>query len=329
MDSNTHLKVLAALGVFAAASGAMSAAPGVQITELADRLRVEINGKLFTEYFFKDVPRPYCYPLIGPDGLPMTRNWPMKNTPAEAHDHPHHRSFWFAHGLVNGEDFWSEEKQFGREVHQTFTKLQSGPEVGVIQSRDAWTDAKGVVVCTDDRTLRIYARPDTERLFDFEITLRAGAQAVVLGDTKEGSMAMRLAESMRLTQPPLPGEKKMRPGQGHIVNSEGVRDGDTWGKRAAWCDYYGPVEGKTVGVAIFDHPSNPRHPTWWHVRDYGLFAANPFGRHDFEKLADKHAGDLTVPAGQSVTFRYRFYLHEGDEKQANVAGHYEDFAKGR
>jgi hypothetical protein len=81
-----------------------------------------------------------------------------------------------------------------------------------------------------------------------------------------------------------------------------------------------------VGVAIFDHPQNPRHPTWWHVRDYGLFAANPFGRHDFEKLDDKSAGNLTVPAGKSITFRYRFYLHQGNEKEANVAGKYEEYA---
>ena len=78
---------------------------------------------------------------------------------------------------------------------------------------------------------------------------------------------------------------------------------------------------------MFDHPQNPRHPTWWHVRDYGLFAANPFGRHDFEKLADKAAGDLVVPAGQSITFRYRFYFHEGDEQQAKVAERYQEYVK--
>ena len=87
------------------------------------------------------------------------------------------------------------------------------------------------------------------------------------------------------------------------------------------------MEGKTVGIAIFDHPQNPRHPTWWHVRDYGLFAANPFGQHDFESLADKTAGNLTVPAGKSVTFRYRFYLHEGDEQQAKVAERYKQYVK--
>lgn len=290
---------------------------GVQITQLADRLRVEINGRLFTEYYFKDVPRPYCYPIIGPGDRPMTRNWPMKDTPDEQHDHPHHRSFWFAHGSVNGHDFWSEEKNFGRTVHERFTEVKSGRLFGEIKSENKWVTQEGQVVCTDDRTLRIYQpRTDDEQIVDFELTLHASHGPVTLGDTKEGTMAMRLAETMRLSGPV---------GHGHIVNSEGIRDGQTWGKRADWCDYYGPVDGKIVGVAIFDHPKNPHHPTWWHVRDYGLFAANPFGRHDFEKLADKSAGNLTIPAGGSLTFRYRFYLHAGDEKQARVAEHYQQY----
>jgi hypothetical protein len=291
----------------------------VQITKLDDRLRVQIQGQLFTEYFFKDVPRPYCYPLIGPGGAAMTRDWPMKDTPGEAHDHPHHRSFWFAHGAVNGHDFWSEQKAFGKTVHDDFREIKSGRKQGVIRSRNKWVAADGAVVCTDERTLRFHA-PNSpgERVFDFEITLFASSGELTLGDTKEGTLAVRLAETMRL---------KGKIGQGHIVNSAGVRDADTWGKRAAWCDYYGPVGGKTVGIAIFDHPKNPRHPTWWHVRDYGLFAANPFGQHDFEGLADKTAGNLVVPAGKSVTFRYRFYLHEGDVQQAKVAAKYKEYAK--
>ena len=249
----------------------------------------------------------------------MTRDWPMKNTPEDSHDHKHHRSLWFAHGAVNGQDFWSEDKAFGKIVHDGFGEIKSGKESGTIQSRNKWVAADGKVVCTDDRTLRIYnTGNDHERLFDFEITLHASNGELTFGDTKEGTMAMRLAETMRL---------KGKVGQGHIVNSEGVRDDATWGKRAKWCDYYGPVEGKTVGVAIFDHPQNPRHPTWWHVRDYGLFAANPFGQHDFERLPDKSAGNLVVPAGKSITFRYRFYLHEGNDEQAKVAEKYKAYVE--
>src|SRR6266702_1834973 len=129
-----------------------SSAGGVQITELPDRLHVELNGKLFTEYFFKDVPRPYCYPLIGPGDAAMTRNWPMKTEADESHDHPHHRSLWFAHGAVNGHDFWSEAKNFGKIVHDRFSEIKSGKDFGVIRSQNKWVAAEGTMVCTDDRT---------------------------------------------------------------------------------------------------------------------------------------------------------------------------------
>ncbi len=299
---------------------ASTSARGVQLLQLTNRIRVEIDGQLFTEYYFQDVPRPYCYPLIGPGGGAMTRDWPMKNAPNESHDHPHHRSLWFAHGSVNGHDFWSEAKGFGKIVHEQFLELSSGKDSGTIKSQNNWITADGVPVCSDTRTLRIFepANPN-ERCFDFEITLHASHGSLILGDTKEGTMAIRLAETMKLASP----------GKGHIVNSAGLHDNDTWGKRADWCDYYGPVDGGILGVAVFDHPENPHHPTWWQVRDYGLFAANPFGRHDFEKLGDAMAGNLTIPAGQSITFRYRFYLHTGTDKEARIAEKYQEYVKGR
>ena len=289
---------------------------GVQIVQGAKTLQITVDGGLFTEYHYQDAARPYFYPVIGPDASPMTRNWPMNSPEGEEHDHVHHKSLWFAHGLVNGQDFWGEEKGAGKIVHDGFTQIKSGAKEGVIKSKDKWIAADGTIVCTDDRTFRIYDRPGM-RLFDFEVTIHASHGDVTFQDTKEGSMAIRLAETMRL---------KGKVGHGHIVNSEGVRDGETWGKRADWCDYYGPVNGKIVGVAIFDNPKNPRHPTTWHVRDYGLFAANPFGLHEFGPKLPKGAGDMKIPEGKSVTFRYRFYMHEGDEKQGHVAEMYQEYA---
>src|SRR6187401_2353010 len=78
---------------------------GVQLSKLSDRVKVEVNGKLFTEYVFANTPRPYCYPLLGPGQLEMMRHAPMKKVPGEDQDHPHHRSLWFTHGEVNGVDF--------------------------------------------------------------------------------------------------------------------------------------------------------------------------------------------------------------------------------
>ena len=291
-------------------------AGGVRVSEVGEKLRVEVNGKLFTEYNFKDAPFPYFYPVIGPTGVNITRHWPMKEGKDEAQDHPHHRSLWFTHGEVNGHDFWQGRND--RIIHDEFLKVSSGRKVGVIKSQNKWVAANGKVVCTDTRTHRFYnsAPGGDGQMMDFEITIQASHGKVVMGDTKEGSMAIRLAPTMRV-------EGKV--GKGHIVNSEGHRDKKAWGKRAAWCDYYGPVEGQIVGVAIFDHPQNPKHPTWWHVRTYGLFAANPFGVHNFESKP-KGTGDITIPAGESLTFRYRLYFHKGDEKQGKVAEHYREYA---
>ncbi|MDQ6632690.1 MAG: PmoA family protein [Verrucomicrobiota bacterium] len=304
---------------------------GVKITKLENKLRVEIGGKLFTEYYFKNVPRPFCYPLIGPGDLPVTRNWPMKETPGEERDHLHHRSLWFGHEKVNGNDFWSEEKNFGKQVPQKFTEISSGEKFGVITSQNNWVSHEGKIICTDDRTLKIYNQPNP-KIFDFEITIHADHGELWLGDSKDAGMSIRVAETMR------PMHGKDQPGDGHIVMSSGIsddspsvlaarkekREDNTWGKRADWVDYFGPVNGKIVGIAIFDHPKNYGHPTHWHVRDYGLFTANPFGLHYFEKKPEG-AGDLKIPAGQSVTFRYRFVLHEGNEKQGKIAELYQKF----
>ena len=299
-------------------AGSVSGRGGVKIDEVDNKLRVTINGKLFTEYNYQDVPRPYFYPVIGPTGVPVTRNWPMKDIdPNEAQDHVHHKSLWFTHGEINGQDFWGEgSSRSGNIVHDKFLKVSSGPEMGEIISTNKYVAKDGKVVCTDTRMHKFYNTSDGE-IMDFEITIQASEGKVVLGDTKEGSMAIRLAATMR---------EKGKVGKGHIVNSEGHRsEKEAWGKRAKWCDYYGPVEGQIVGVAIFDHPSNPKHPTWWHVRDYGLFAANPFGVSYFEEKP-RGTGDITIPTGENLTFRYRFYFHKGDEKQGKVAEHYREYA---
>jgi hypothetical protein len=295
-------------------------ASGVRLIETNNVIRVEIDGGLFTEYHFRDVTRPFLYPILGPGGAHFTRRWPQDDVPGEEHDHPHHHALWFAHGEANGVDLWSEGEKAGKTFHQYFVETKSGPDVGVLTTRNEWRSKDGKLVATDERTMRFHRSSPAGRLVDFDITIFASQGELVLGDTKEGTLAIRLAESMRVKQP------KNQPGAGHIVNSAGDRDGDAWGKRAEWCDYYGPVGERTLGVAIFDHPSNPRHPTWWHVRDYGLFAANPFGLHDFEKQPPK-AGDFKIASGQSVTFRYRLLFHEGDDKQARVAERFGQYAQ--
>ena len=313
---------------------ALRATPELKLTTLPDRVRVEVDGRLFTEYIFGDgASRPYLYPILAADGTPLTRDFPMKQTPGEDTDHPWHRSLWFAHSMVNGVDFWNEgagdvghsPKDKGKTVHDVLVETTGGA-TGIIRTRNRWQAPDGRPICTDDRTLRFHAAGDL-RFIDYEITLHALPDTpLLLGDNKDGTMALRLAQWMTL---PHKYQKQDLPGNGHIVTSTGIRDKEAWGKRADWCDYYAPHEGKVYGVAIFDHPQNLRHPTWWMARDYGLFGANPFGQHDYEKLPDAHAGDYTIPAGGTLTLRYRFVFHPGDEQAAQIAELYRNYAAGK
>ena len=303
------------LGLAAAVIASGSSLKAEVSVEPAEKsIRIEVNGSLFTEYHFGDVERPYFYPVIGPGGAPMTRNYPITEaTEGEAEDHPHHTGLWFTHGDVNGRDFWHDNPI----KHSRLIEYTSGTDEGGFTVENDWIGDDGAAIATDRRVFTVVDRGDDEApLAQYRITITAGAEDVTFGDTKEGSMAIRLAATMRL---------KGEVGQGHIVNSSGDRDGDTWGKRAAWCDYYGPVNGETVGVAIFDHPDNPRHPTWWHVRDYGLFAANPFGISYFDDKP-RGTGDLSLPAGESVTWTYGFYFHEGTTEEAEVGAIYDGWA---
>jgi hypothetical protein len=321
------LPLLAAVSL-ASSAVATAALPNAKVIPSADRVRVELGGQLFTEYLFKGGPRPYFYPVLAADGMQLNRDFPMKaDTAGEESDHPHHRSLSFTHGAVNGVDFWAEGKDKGVIVNDT-TKASAAGSVATIVSTNRWVGPDGVVHCTDETVVRLSAIPEGRQI-DYEVTLQAPVdRAVVLGDTKEGSLAFRVAQWMT---PVHTFEKKKVEGQGVIVNAEGVRDAATWGKKSPWVDYYAPKNGKIYGIAMFDSPKNPRHPTWWHVRDYGLFAANPFGQHDFEPAhkANPKAGDLTIPAGGSVTFRWRLYFHEGDEKTAKVAEQFAAYAAGK
>jgi hypothetical protein len=277
---------------------------------------IQIDGGLFTEYLVRSGAKPILWPILGPTGQPMTRAYPMGQAPGEKKDHVHQRSLWFTHGDVNGVSFWDENPKHGTIVHRRFAKTESGAEAIVVSEND-WVGPDNKKILSDQRRLK-FAAGENVRWLDFDITLTASSGLVRFGDTKEGTFGVRVAETMKVDA---------KTG-GRIVNSEGLANEAAWGRKAAWVDYHGPVAGRTAGIAIMNHPDSFRFPTFWHVRAYGLFAANPFGRREFPD-GGKQDGSYTLPDGQTITLRYRVWLHKGDETEGRVAAAYESYARQR
>jgi hypothetical protein len=152
-------------------------------------------------------------------------------------------------------------------------------------------------------------------MIDYTITIHASHGEIILMDDKDAGMGIRVPDSMCVT--PHGSAKLKVKAEGYMLNSEGVEGPALWGKAAKWVDYSGRAGDQLLGVAIFDHPDNPRHPTTWHARSYGLCTANIFGKRHFERLPDKNAGNYTLKKGQSLTFKHRFYWHasRGDAKK--------------
>lgn len=300
--------------------GPLRGEPNVEIRFEPDKARVLLRDALLTEYRYRldDAPKPYFFPLIGPTGEPVTRAHPMEKIDGEDHDHNHQRSLWFTHGNVNGIDFWGADPlnpprpNYGKIVERS-RESSSGTVLGQLKTTDDWLGPDGQRLCSDERIVRFLDTRDV-RVIDFSFTVLASDGDVTFRDTKEGSFGLRVASTMNVN-------RKLG---GKITNAEGITDTAAWGKASPWVDYVGPVAGKTVGIAILNHPSSFRYPTTWHVRDYGLFAANPFGWHDFGK---GEKGDYTIPAGQSIRLDYRVILHPGETESAAIPDAFRAYAE--
>jgi len=296
----------------------------VKITQAApDRILVEIDGKPYTSFYLAPGGnKPYVWPLSTASGVVVTRHFPMEEFPGEVKDHPHHRGMFFSHGDINGFNFWATEagmrdSQKGPKKASMRLKrvaeAKGGKKSGTVRAVFDGLDASGKPIMTETRTLTFYTDPKM-RTVDYQIVIDP-LEKLTFQDTKEGTFGIRLATTMT--------EQK---GGGRMVNAEGKEtEKNVWGKRSPWVDYSGPVDGQTVGVAIFDHPANPRHPTYWHSRGYGLHAANIFGVRDFtgDKTQD---GSLTIERGQPLRFRYRVIIHTGDARAANIPELYNKYS---
>lgn len=287
-----------------------------QVRFSPDSIAVDIDGKPFTTFHYgSEANKPYLWPLRSASGKTVTRHYPQQIVAGESQDHLHHRGLWFSYDDVNGVKFWENDPSYtkpniGRIVVRTAT-WKDGNKSGTLHAIMDWRGPDSKVLLVEDRDMIFYSDPKL-RTIDFVITLTA-AQDLTFGDTKEGAFAIRLADNFT--------EKK----GGKMVDADGRTSmKNIWGKRSNWVDYSADVDGEELGVAIFDSPLNPRHPTYWHARDYGLFALNPFGQHAFDP--DKEESNWKLPSGLKLVFRWRVVIHPGNAAEAHVADLYQEYA---
>jgi hypothetical protein len=286
-----------------------------------------LGPDLVGSYRFKSadgaLAKPYFWPLFAPNGAAVTRAWPMKPAgPGGFTDHVHQKSLWFCHGDVipegldglpktkgvDGIDFWSEGKG-----HGVIVCTRERVERDRLVTDNEWRTADGRTLLDETRTIQLFRLPDA-RLFVFEIDLRAREAPIIFGDTKEGSFGVRVNDAIRAAK------------DGHIENADGkIGEANCWGQLSAWCDYSGLIDGKTVGIAVFDDPLNC-YPAAWHVRSYGLMAANPFGRKRSGFPAMRGRSDLAKLAkGGRLKLRYGVVVHMGNAHDGKVAEHFKRF----
>ncbi len=298
-----------------------------------DRVEVHIDGALFTVFnMAASEPKPFLWPVIGPTGDPVTRAYPMKQVEGERTDHAHHRSIWTGWGDVRtrdltkpGTNYWHQSRDFAdqdRQVVREITRMVSGPVFGQIDARIEWVAHDGRRDFIENRVYTFFRGDGDARVIDVRNVFDFPDGDVMFTDTKEaGILSVRVATSMDEIS------LNRKPGAGRIVNSEGQTGmNGCWGRPAKWCDFVGPVNGQTVGIAVFDARGNPGHPPRWHVRDYGLFSVNNFGVRDFPDGKGKD-GSHVFKKGQTTRFDYRIVIHKGDTQAGRVADRFAVYAE--
>jgi len=316
-----HTRLLIALAlllaVWSAASRISARAADVSIRHDAAKQQyvVDVGGKPFTAYCygpeFHD--KPVFYPVMSPNGARVNREFPMvAGVPGESTDHPHHQSAFFAYDEVNGTNFWNPETT-PRHIEERGAKIDGDR----LTAELTWKDKDGKAVLEETKAVTFGGGADVFWM-DHAIALRASSAVVTMGDTKEGAFAIRLNDTL-----------KEAGGSGRYLNAEGLEtSANIWGKTSAWAAIRGAVKDrsgeKPVTVAIFAHPSGLNAPPYWHARDYGLFAANPFARNGYDPKAPKRI--TTVTPGDRLQLGYRLAVYAGVVDKRRLDADYAAYA---
>jgi hypothetical protein len=337
--------LISCMFIFIQCSNVQEQAIDLKENEAAKKVDVLFDGKLFTSYIYPDnIKKPVLWPVMSPAGNILTRSFPMINKAGDRTDHPHHVGIWLNYGDVNGLDFWNNSEAipaerrdgFGTIYHQSVEKAESGAGKASFLTTAVWKSPDNATMLEEQTGFEFIANGNM-RIIDRTTTLQAVIDEVKFTDNKEGMFAIRVARELEL-----PTEKPTELMDSHGVvtkvdkmdntfvkgnyrSAEGIEGGDVWGTRCNWMKLASEINGEHVALVIIDHPSNVGYPTYWHARDYGLFAANTLGQKIFSN--GENELNFSLKQGESVTFKYRLVVADQDLTDDQINKLAEEYSK--
>jgi len=328
--------------MFGAVAVANRTAPKVEFEKRQNRIDVIIDGNHFTSYVYgSKLPKPIIVPVRSPSGIAVNRRYPLVKMEGGSEDHSHHVGIFFAVDRVNGTNFWNNPAPPPQIKHIKITEMSGETsKTGRLSTIMHWIDSDGSLLLEEDRSMVFIAGVnENEYAIDFSIDLTAKDTKVVFDDIEEGMFAIRVADYLResgsnaILRPGQPLPKESIAGTGRYFSSNGDETAkNVWGKRARWVALQGIRQGKVVGVAILNHPASINYPTYWHVRSYGLFSANPLGQGDFQRQSKYKKNPplplrLTLKQDETVHFRFLLIVYEGMRTQEEIEKRFKEFVK--
>lgn len=298
------------------------------------KVSITIDGKPFTELVYTDtMEKPFLYPIYAANNKAITRGFPWNPRPNDPIDHPHHIGLWFNYESVNGLDFWNnsyaiaadKKRNYGWIRTQKILLTKSGKQAAVAYAAN-WTDQQHKVLLEENTDLN-FSTIGNDRVIERTTKLTA-IEDVSFNDVKDGMLGLRVAHELEL---PVTETKKYTDASGIVTSvrankdstvtgnyltSEGKQGDAAWGTRGNWCMLYGKMGADSISIVMIDHPQNPGYPTYWHARNYGLFAANPLGQKVFSN--GKTVLNYKLGKGQSVVFRYKIVIASGKNRLSNA-----------
>jgi len=329
-----HVLIISTLVLTASAS----TKPLVAFSPTKGGIDVLVDGKVLTRYIHRIDPaepmaakgvlltKPVLFPLRTPSGITVTRGWPFENVEGEKQDHPHHIGLYFTYDQINGSNFWNNSKQPLPAIKhvraEVTTDAEGNPALATVMN---WIGKDNDALLTERRLTSFLPGRD-QHIIDIDIELEAVADKVEFGDTKEGMFAIRLAQWLTENT-----DSRYQLGTGAYLSCRGdEKEQGVWGKRAEWVRIQGKKDGKTVGIAILNHPTSTNYPTYWHARGYGAFSANPLGQYAFQrsrKVENPKPFNLTLKKGETAPFKFRVIIYDGPRTKQQLDDEFRKYAQ--